>query len=59
MEDELYAKSLVAAGVDVEFHLRRGAPHGFEASMTDLADKAFEQRGEFLSKHLGESPAGD
>jgi len=53
-EDEQYAKSLEAAGVSVEFHLRRGAPHGFEASMAELADKAFEQRGAFLLKHLGE-----
>ncbi|MDD2857928.1 MAG: alpha/beta hydrolase, partial [Candidatus Nanopelagicales bacterium] len=35
-EDEDFAKHLRAAGVEVEFHLRHGAPHGFELVTPEL-----------------------
>ena len=51
-EDERFAKNLRAAGVEVEFHLRHGAPHGFELITPELTARVFKQRAEFLSRHL-------
>lgn len=51
-EDEAFARNLRAAGVDVEFHLRHGAPHGFEVITPELAARVFKQRAAFLRTHL-------
>lgn len=53
-EDEKFANDLQAAGVDVEFHLRHGAPHGFEVFSPELLPRVFRQRAEFLAKYLGD-----
>ena len=53
-EDEKFANDLQAAGVDVEFHLRHGAPHGFEFMSPELLPKVFRQRADFLAKYLGD-----
>lgn len=52
-EDETFAKNLEAAGVEVEFHLRVGAPHGFEVFSPELLPRVFRQRADFLAKYLG------
>ena len=44
-EDEDFAKHLRAAGVEVEFHLRHGAPHGFELVTPELVARVLQ--GEF------------
>jgi len=51
-EDEKFAKDLKAAGVAVEFHLRHGAPHGFEVITPELREGVFKQRAAFLSSYL-------
>ncbi len=53
-EDEKFANDLQAAGVEVEFHLRVGAPHGFEVFSPELLPRVFRQRAEFLAKYLGD-----
>ena len=53
-EDEKFANDLEAAGVEVEFHLRHGAPHGFEVFSPELLPRVFRQRAEFLAKYLGD-----
>ncbi|KAK1832922.1 arylesterase/ monooxygenase [Podospora conica] len=43
-EDLAYASRLTAAGVEVEFHLYPGLPHGFESADIPATRKAIENR---------------
>ncbi len=53
-EDAAFADLLRAAGVDVEFHVWNGAPHGFDyvAGRSGLAKRAWKARFDFLQRHL-------
>jgi acetyl esterase/lipase len=53
-EDAAFADHLRTAGVDVEFHVWNGAPHGFDyvAGRSRLAKRAWKARFDFLQRHL-------
>ncbi len=58
-EDEEFATRLAAAGADVEYHVRKGVPHGYEllAPRSRVTERAWRERSEFLIRHLGVSAA--
>lgn len=58
-EDEEFAGRLEAAGVDVQYHVRKGVPHGYDllAPKSRIAERAWRERTEFLVRHLGASAA--
>lgn len=53
-EDQAYARRLAEAGVEVEWHLRHGVPHGYEvlAPRARIARMAWRERADFLRRHL-------
>ncbi|KAF4556341.1 Alpha/beta hydrolase fold-containing protein 15 [Elsinoe fawcettii] len=53
-EDLAYAQKLTQDGVEVEFHLLRGVPHGFDtmAPQTGVARRALEGRERFIKELL-------
>jgi acetyl esterase/lipase len=51
-EDTAYAQALISAGVDVEAHIWKGAPHGFDyfAPKSQIAKKAWRARFDFVQR---------
>jgi acetyl esterase/lipase len=51
-EDTTYAQALISAGVDVEAHIWKGAPHGFDyfAPKSQIAKKAWRARFDFVQR---------